>query len=357
MALQSPQSVAILAIAMTVGGVLDTWTTAVIIYGCNLGGGLGTYIMATGLKGRARQLAIFQIWFNVISACTLLLLYFIERWFGVPMVHALVTSLDMGTAKQMASVYLIYNLFGAVVMYTLRQPILRQIERWSPPSMEEDIGKLRYLHDHAIDTPSLALELAEKEEQRFLEYLPQYIDPLRDRPGAAHLKIRALASALARLNGAIEEALGDLGQRIGPEESERLISLVNRNRVLGNLHSCIEQFCEAVGAAQKSEALESLSMLVTEAFDASLGNAIEAARERDADDLTMAWRSTDDKSEKMRNIRQRFLKGDMELTDSERLDLMALTTALERAIWVLHEYLGDLVASDSQGYLGAGVNT
>ncbi|MEH6587679.1 MAG: Na/Pi symporter [Halioglobus sp.] len=348
LAIQSPQSVAILAIAMTVGGVLDTWTTLVIIYGCNLGGGLSTYLMATGLRGTSRQITIFQVWFNVITAGLLLLLFFLERSYGVPLVHALVTSLKVETGQQMAFVYLIYNVLGAIIMFVFRAPILKKIEHWCPPSLEEDIGKLQYLHDHAIDTPNLALELAEKEELRFLAFMPQYIEPLRDKPGSAKLKTQALGRALNQLHKAIEEALGDLGQHVRPEDSERLINLVNRNRVLGSLHGCIEAFCSSVSDAQKSTHLSPLAMLVTEAFDATLGNAIEAAQDNDLEDLTLAWTSTDDKSDKMRNIRQRFLMGDFELSDNERLDLMALTTGLERAIWVLHEYLGELVVADER---------
>jgi phosphate:Na+ symporter len=347
--IQSPQSVAILAIAMTVGGVLDTWTTVVIIYGSNLGGGLSTYIMAAGLRGTSRQITIFQVWFNVITAFVLLLLFFLERYYGIPLVHALVVSLDIGTAKQMAFIYLLYNVFGATVMFAFRAPILRIIERWAPPSLEEDVGKLQYLHDHAIDTPNLALELAEKEELRFLSILPQYIEPLREQPGAAELRIKALGRALDQLNSAIGESLGELGQHVSPEDSERLISLVNRNRILGTLHSCIEGLCGSVSAAQKSTHLAPLAMLVVEAFDANLGNAIDAVTDRDLEDMTLAWASTDDKSEKMRNIRQRFLMGDLDLSDNERLDLMTLTTGLERAIWVMHEYLGELVTGDGKG--------
>ena len=84
-------------------------------------------------------------------------------------------------------------------------------------------------------------------------------------------------------------------------------------------------------------------MVVTEAFDATLGIAIEAVQEQDDEDIALAWTSTDDKSDKMRNIRQRFLMGDFALSDAERLDLMGLTTGLERAVWVLHEYLGEYV--------------
>ena len=159
-----------------------------------------------------------------------------------------------------------------------------------------------------------------------------------------------MARALDQLHKSIDETLGELGQIVCPEDSERLISLVNRNRVLGSLHHCVEAFCKSVSAAHSSEHLSSLAMLVTEAFDATLGNAVEAATEHDLEDLTLAWTSTDDKSDKMRNIRQKFLMGEFSLSDNERLDLMALTTGLERAIWVLHEYLGELIASDAPDF-------
>ena len=126
------------------------------------------------------------------------------------------------------------------------------------------------------------------------------------------------------------------------------IHLVNRNRILGSLHTCIDRFSTSVRAAQKSEHLSPLAMIVTEAFDATLGNAVDAVQDNDAEDIALAWTSTDDKSDKMRNIRKRFLMGDFDLSDNERLDLMALTTGLERAVWVLHEYLGELKGSSEQ---------
>jgi hypothetical protein len=89
-----------------------------------------------------------------------------------------------------------------------------------------------------------------------------------------------------------------------------------------------------------------LALIVTEAFDASLVTAVEAIAVDDFEELAEIWKATDDKSEKMRKIRQRFLKGDTELSDSERLDLMSLTMGLERCTWVLHEILADLITVD-----------
>jgi hypothetical protein len=91
-----------------------------------------------------------------------------------------------------------------------------------------------------------------------------------------------------------------------------------------------------------------LALIVTEAFDANLVTAVEACAADDFEELAEIWKATDDKSDKMRRICQRFLKGDLELSDSERLDLMSLTTGLERCTWVLHEILADLIAVDQR---------
>ena len=345
-AIQSPQSVAILAIAMTTSGVLDTWTTMVIIYGSNFGGGLSTYMLSAGFKGTSRQIMIFQVLFNVITGLVLLCLYYVEKYSGLPLVHALVTSFKVDTAQQMAFVYLIFNVFGAALMYTFRKPILSRIEQLWPPSDEESIARLEYLHDHSIDTPDLALDLAVKEEQRFFSLLPDYIEALRLEPGLDKPKVNMLSRALGQRHQAINDALGELSHYVSADDSEQLILLSNRNQLLGTLNTSVDNFCKSVIAARQSDHLAQLALIVTEAFDASLVTAVEAIAEDDFEELAAIWKATDDKSDKMRKIRQRFLKSDTELSDSERLNLMSLTTGLERCTWVLHELLADLIAAD-----------
>jgi phosphate:Na+ symporter len=345
-AIQSPQSVAILAIAMTTSGVLDTWTTMVIIYGSNFGGGLSTYLLSAGFKGTSRQIMIFQVLFNVITGLVLLSLYFLEKYSGLPLVHALVTSIKVDTAQQMAFVYLIFNCFGAALMYTFRKPILHRIETIWPPSDEENIAKLEYLHDRAIDTPDLALDLAAREEERFLGLLPDYIEALRMEPGLGEPQVNMLSRALGQRHQAIGDALGELSHYVSADDAEQLIRLSNRNQLLGSLNTSIDNLCKSVIAARKSEHLSQLATIVAEAFDASLVTAVEALAMDDLEELVEIRQATDDKSDKMRRIRQRFLKGDTELSENERLDLMSLTTGLERCTWVLHEILTDLTTVD-----------
>ncbi len=345
-AIQSPQSVAILAIAMTTSGLLDTWTTMVIIYGSNFGGGLSTYLLSAGFKGTSRQIMIFQVLFNVITGLVLLSLFFIEKYAGVPLVHALVTSIDVATPQQMAFIYLIFNVFGAALMFTLRKPILSRIERIWPPSDEENIARLEFLHDHAFDSPDLALDLADKEQQRFMSLLPDYIEALRLGGDSAKGQTDMLARALNQRHQAIEDALGELSHFVDADDAEKLILLSNKNQLLGSLNSTMAQLCQSVIASRNSEQLSQLGTVVTEAFDASLMMAVEALETEVQEELTAIWNATDDKSEKMRNIRQRFLKSDTALSNDERLDLMSLTTGLERSNWVLHEILSLQLEAD-----------
>jgi hypothetical protein len=59
------------------------------------------------------------------------------------------------------------------------------------------------------------------------------------------------------------------------------------------------------------------------------------------------WKMTDDRSDQMRAIRKRFMRGEAPLSEAERLDLMSLTNGLERSIWVLHEFIGASMSSDA----------
>jgi hypothetical protein len=58
--------------------------------------------------------------------------------------------------------------------------------------------------------------------------------------------------------------------------------------------------------------------------------------------------ATHSRSDQMRSIRQRMMNGKHSLSDDERHELMDLTNCLERSVWMLHEYLGELIACHPQ---------
>jgi phosphate:Na+ symporter len=337
---QSPQSVAILSIAMTSSGVLSTWTTIAIIYGSNFGGGVSTYLLSSAFRGTSRQIMLFQVLFNVLTGLVLLGLFFFERWTGTPIIHAAVTHLSDDVARQMAFVYLIFNVFGACMMYLLRHPILGFIERRWPPFPVEDQGKLAFLKDHALDTPDLALALADKEQKRFVNLLCGHCHALRLPAGKDKTQGETIAQSLDRLSEAMGEALTELGKNhLEMAESERLIVLINRNSLLDTLHRSLTDFAVAARRAKSNPQLVELADIVNEALDALLLTVSDAYKNDQAEDLTAVWEATQDRSEQMRMIRRRFMVSDVPLQDQERTNLMGLTNGLERTVWVLNQFI------------------
>jgi hypothetical protein len=44
-----------------------------------------------------------------------------------------------------------------------------------------------------------------------------------------------------------------------------------------------------------------------------------------------------------------MMSGEQVLSDEDRLDLINLTNGLERTVWMLHEYIGELMEQYPQG--------
>ena len=84
-------------------------------------------------------------------------------------------------------------------------------------------------------------------------------------------------------------------------------------------------------------------------MEALLGAAIDAFCTPDESDLDRIWKAPHSRRDQMRAIRKRMLSGGQSLDDDERLDLISLTNDLERTVWILHEFISELIATSNQG--------
>src|SRR5262249_49152078 len=132
--------------------------------------------------------------------------------------------------RQMAFVFLLFNL-GTAIIFTIGQAWIHSLlERRYPVDDEEALSKPQFLYDEAVSEPSTALDLVEREQLRLVRQLRQHPEAMRSVPGA-QIRERALAlrkpfSALAEQIEHFQHALVD--QRLGTEETERLTKLQNR---------------------------------------------------------------------------------------------------------------------------------
>ena len=68
-----------------------------------------TYLLASGLTGVARQVALYLVVFNFLAALILVPLFYVEAGLGIPMVAAAVSAISEDPGTQAAIVYLIFN--------------------------------------------------------------------------------------------------------------------------------------------------------------------------------------------------------------------------------------------------------
>ncbi len=105
-ALQSSSTVTVIAISMSAAGLFTLDQAMLTVLGASVGSGISTYMVASGMEGSSRQLAILQALVKILGVAALLPFVVVERAFHVPLLMALIRLITSDLAKQVALVYL-----------------------------------------------------------------------------------------------------------------------------------------------------------------------------------------------------------------------------------------------------------
>ena len=198
---QSTNSVALLSITLASAGVLSFEQCVMAIYGANVGASVLTYVLSAGLKGRQRQVAMYQVAFNFVAALVMVPLFYLEVYGGVPLAIALAKALSAEPALQLAYIHVIFNTGGAIALIPFVGIAARILARLYPPPPEENDARPQFIYDQAVQEPETALDLVALEQQRLAGYLPRLLDIARDVPkdvGAAIARQRQVIDGLDR---------------------------------------------------------------------------------------------------------------------------------------------------------------
>src|SRR5262249_30283512 len=171
--------VSILTIGLARTGLLGAFPTMSALYGANLGSTFSRMLLSSGLRGSVRQLTAFQDLFKIAGAIIFVALLYTEAFTGVPLVYALVRHVSTRIDHQMAFVFLLFNL-GTAIIFTIGQSWIHTLlEKRYPADEEEDLSKPQFLYDEAINEPSTALDLVEREQLRLARRLRLHPAPMR----------------------------------------------------------------------------------------------------------------------------------------------------------------------------------
>jgi phosphate:Na+ symporter len=266
MLLQSNTGAAMLIITFAANGVLDLKPAMLMLYGTNLGAiGLRMFLSA-GLRGERLRLVRLEDFFCVLSGAVMVALFAVEQA-GVPLVAALVSSLPVPIMTKLAVVFLISNLLPALLLTPALGPVLEFLKRfWPDMPAIDDPSRPMFLRSQALDDPSSAFDLMQKELARLLSTI--HVTASKQSP-----EEEAPPGAFQDLALAIEEFAAKLASRssLNQADATRLHLLRAELSIIRHVEEGVRYFAHALGRqggpAVWSETLEKLLSLATRAAE------------------------------------------------------------------------------------------
>jgi len=333
---QSATAVSIVVIGFAQTGLIGPFPTMMAIYGANVGSTFARMALSSTLKGSLRQLTAFQDLFKLSGAVVFVVMLYIEVREGVPLVYAAVSHVAHRVDRQMACVFLLFNLATAVVFSFAQRPILHWLERWLPADEDEDLSKPEFLYDEALNEPATALDLIDLEQLRLARRLRLYIDAIRGGPDSVqsaraehvHEPFTAVASRIGQFQHDL------VHQQLGPHETERLTKYQTRLSLIVYVEDSLKELVASAYGVPPGRLGELLATFA-ESLDFVLMTMEDAIESKEGDTIEILVQITGDRGELVERIRREYLTGEIEVTNLERAALLQATTGFERVIWMV----------------------
>lgn len=332
---QSSTAISILAISLTQVGILSMEQTMMIIYGTNVGSGVISWILSSGIKGTPRQLIMSQVLFNILTAMIFVPLFYLEIFTNVPLVLALMQSLNLPLEQQGAMIYLLFNWGGAVILSLGLNPFYKFMSGFWPATDEENWSRPKYLSDDTPDTPEIAIALLSKEQENLMQHLRAYPQLLFEQSDQKENTIEALHSSYASISREVSSQAGETAkQHLSHSTMEFLLLTQNKQKQMDNLEELLHYF--TLTCIRLSPSLqEKFQNTFLQSLDFLLHTAGETEASSDVVDADNLIQLTRDKGQVFQSIRAAYLSGEDRLDLNERNTFLELTGIFERIVWTL----------------------
>ena len=327
---QSSGAVSILGISLATIGVIPVDQAIMVIYGSYIGSSAILYLLSANLTGRSRQVAMYMVFFNVLICAVAVPLFYVELHFDVPLMKALVLSINLDLDQQLALVYVFLAIFPLPVMLVGLQASISVLERLWPPSPVDELSRPRFIHDHASVDVDTSLMLTELEQRRAIENMSKYFDMVR-----GNRNVRPLRDAARNLLHEIGEFLDDLHAHHPLQAVENRNSMMNRQKLLSWLEDALGTLCEMLGDLVGRPALDQFRMSMCEGVDGALLSLVDAIATDDSMSWDIAKQLASDRGPMMRKIRSQYLDAGPRLRKVEQVDVLLVTNVVEEVFFLL----------------------
>lgn len=346
--IQSAATVTAIAIALTTSGLLSLESTLMMVYGSNLGPAVSTWLLAAKLTGGAKRLAVFQVIFKFFGLLLFTSLFYIEIYYQVPLVIALLKQLSNNLPTQMAYAYLSFQIITAILLsFTI--PLLNKfLSKKHPESLEDTLSKPKYMRDDVLKEPEVAIALLEREQLRVVKRFPNYLDSLRPHTLSPQgWSPRVLHAGTGVLCREIENYFHELlKQSLSRELVEKTLNLQNRMEILLNLEETLYEIVNTIKNTSDPLPLylETFKQDVLESTTTLLHTLLDVIKDKSQEDIKILRQLTEDRGDLLPKIHNDIRSSHPNLTIEEQQLFDTLSSRFERIVWMLR-YLNKIIDS------------
>lgn len=218
---QSSSAAISIALAAAAGSLITLEPAAAIVIGANIGTTSTAMIAVIGATPNAKRVAASHVVFNLLTGTVAVLI--------MPAMLAAVTfigttmNMTLDAATSLALFHTTFNILGVILIF----PVAKHLIKWMQlrfVSLEEDLGRLRFLDKTSLVVPALALESLLLELQRLQEISISIVTTALDPVPARHQDLRQRLAVVETLSRRIGEYASKLYQaELPPSVTEALM--------------------------------------------------------------------------------------------------------------------------------------
>jgi hypothetical protein len=264
------------------------------------------------------------------------------QWLRVTAIASNVAFVSYAMIADLRPVFILHcillpvNIFRLSQLYRARMAAKRLLAKPELEARGPELARPQFLSDECLADPGTALGLVEREQERVAELLPACLPS--EAATASGIDTEVANNAVTRLLDEIDRFLAILQTKYPSNEELRHISnLQSRDETLRSAHVALGELNQLMLNAAEGRPHE-LAIVLSEALAGLLLYTGDAARTREAPDIDLLFKMTDDRSGLVENIRQRSIAS---MADGNVVDprpIYAITALYERIVWHLHRY-------------------
>jgi len=330
--MQSGLAVIVFSIALERAGLLSMYEVMMILYGANVGSSLLTLLLSSKLTGNSKQVAMFQVSYNIVGTFLMLPLFYLEVYTDIPVVKAFVEAIATEGGTQIALVNLLFNALPGVVLFFFVIPTANLLKQLWPESIEETISKPKYIHAQMMEDPTSSIDLIHLEQNRLLEIISTSFNTIRE--GGELLQRKVFHDAFETLSSSINEAITDLTSRasLSPEQYSKINIILNNQHLLESANQSLESLGSELNRIKMLQTGTQFSNIVVEGLDTILLTLIDVAKEKDAFDMELIATMTSSEGNGISKIRSAYLNEERDVDTTGKMLLLSATNLTERLI-------------------------